>query len=151
MFGAIADDLGDYRPGLRAAIERGVLAPLQDVMLFKREIRYLSREKQLTTWDKPSYACLSSRIPYGQEITQAKLTMVDQAEAFLIQLGFKQVRVRHSDNTARIEVHPEEIVHMAQVAEMIVEKLRGIGYQYVTLDLQGYRTGSMNEVLSSIS
>lgn len=150
VFGAIADDLGDYRPGLQAAKERGVRAPMQDVMLYKREIRFLSRDLSLTTWDKPSFACLSSRIPYGQVITQQKLTMVDQAEAFLMQLGFRQVRVRHNENTARIEVIPDEIVHLAEVADMIVEKLKEIGYQYVTLDLQGYRTGSMNEVLSSV-
>lgn len=151
VFGAIADDLGDYRPGLRAAKERGVGAPMQDVMLYKREIRYLSREKGLSNWDKPSYACLSSRIPYGQVITQEKLTMVDRAEDFLMQLGFRQVRVRHNESTARIEVTPQEIVHLAEVSGMVLDRLREIGYQYVTLDLQGYRTGSMNEVLSSIS
>jgi uncharacterized protein len=148
VFGAIADDLGDFRPGLRAAREKGVLAPLQDVMLYKREIRYLSQQLGLRTWDKPSFACLSSRIPYGQEITPEKLAMVDQAELFLNQLGFRQVRVRHHEDTARIEVPADELIQVAQVAEMVVAKLKKIGYRYVTLDLQGYRSGSLNEVLT---
>lgn len=145
VFGAIADDLGDFRPGLRAATERGVIAPMQEVMLFKREIRFLSREMGLQTWDKPSFACLSSRIPYGEIITQEKLTMVDQAEEFLMQLGFRQVRVRHHEKTARIEVLQEELIHLTEVSSMVVEKLKQIGYVYVTLDLQGFRSGSMNE------
>ncbi|MFB5190639.1 ATP-dependent sacrificial sulfur transferase LarE [Alicyclobacillus fastidiosus] len=149
VFGAIADDLGDYRPGLQAAKERGVLAPLQDVMLYKREIRYLSKELGLATWDKPSLACLSSRIPYGELITQSKLSMVDQAEFFLSQLGFRQVRVRHHNDTARIEVPRQDIVDVAGVADLIATKLVQIGYRYVTLDLVGYRTGSLNEALAA--
>ncbi|WAH35240.1 ATP-dependent sacrificial sulfur transferase LarE [Alicyclobacillus dauci] len=151
VFGAIADDLGDHRPGLQAAKERGVLAPLQDVMLYKREIRYLSKELGLRTWDKPSLACLSSRIPYGEIITERKLNMVDQAEFFLTQLGLRQVRVRHHDSLARIEVPREHIVEVAQMADMITTKLVEIGYRYVALDLAGYRTGSLNEVLDGRS
>ncbi|GMA63833.1 ATP-dependent sacrificial sulfur transferase LarE [Alicyclobacillus fastidiosus] len=149
VFGAIADDFGDYRPGLQAAKDRGVIAPLQDVMLYKREIRYLSKELGLSTWDKPSLACLSSRIPYGELITQSKLSMVDQAEFFLSQLGFRQVRVRHHNDTARIEVPRQDIVNVASVAELVTTKLVQIGYRYVTLDLEGYRTGSLNEALEA--
>ncbi|MCF8565841.1 ATP-dependent sacrificial sulfur transferase LarE [Alicyclobacillus tolerans] len=147
VFGAIADDLGDYRPGLQAAKENGVRAPLQEVMLYKREIRYLSRELGVRTWDKPSFACLSSRIPYGQVITQEKLSMIDRAEAFLMDLGFRQVRVRHHEQTARIEVTPQEMSAIVETAGMVVEKFKEIGFKYVTLDLQGYRTGSLNETL----
>ncbi|KPV40915.1 ATP-dependent sacrificial sulfur transferase LarE [Alicyclobacillus ferrooxydans] len=147
-FGAIADDLGDYRPGLQAAKERGVIAPLQEVMLYKREIRYLSKDMGLSTWDKPSLACLSSRIPYGEFISQAKLSMIDQAEFFLSQLGFRQLRVRHHHDIARIEVPREDIVEVAKVADMIATKFAEIGYRYVTLDLAGYRTGSLNEALN---
>ncbi|MDQ0189514.1 ATP-dependent sacrificial sulfur transferase LarE [Alicyclobacillus cycloheptanicus] len=147
VFGAIADDLGDFRPGLQAAKEQGVHAPLQDVMLYKREIRHLSKALGLRTWDKPSMACLSSRIPYGERITVEKLSMVDQAEFFLQQLGFRQLRVRHHESTARIEVPPEQIVDVAKLADMITTKFQEIGYRYVTLDLQGYRTGSLNELL----
>ncbi|RIV20212.1 ATP-dependent sacrificial sulfur transferase LarE [Alicyclobacillaceae bacterium I2511] len=148
VFGAIADDLGDFRPGLKAATERGVRAPLQDVMLYKREIRYLSHQLGLSTWEKPSMACLSSRIPYGERITKEKLSMVDQAEFFLIQLGFRQVRVRHHGEIARIEVSAKEMAQLVEVAEMVVEKLKAIGYRYVTVDLQGYRSGSLNETLA---
>ena len=150
-FGAIADDLGDYRPGLQAAKERGVIAPLQDSMLYKREIRYLSKEMGLSTWDKPSLACLSSRIPDGEFISQAKLSMIEQAEFFLSQLGFRQLRVRHHNDTARIEVPREDIVEVAKVADMVTTKFVEIGYRYVTLDLVGYRSGSLNEVLNQKS
>lgn len=151
IFGAIADDLGDYRPGLQAAAEKGVYAPLQTVMLWKREIRTLSKRMGLPTWDKPSLACLSSRIPYGQKITKEKLSMVEQAEVFLYDLGFKQVRVRHHELIARIEVPFEQMAEVVAVSDLIVTKLRKIGYQYVSLDLQGYRTGSMNEVIGAVS
>ncbi|SFU51514.1 ATP-dependent sacrificial sulfur transferase LarE [Alicyclobacillus macrosporangiidus] len=149
VFGAIADDLGEFRPGLQAAKERGVLAPLQDVMLYKREIRFLSQKLGLRTWDKPSLACLSSRIQYGERITREKLSMVDQAELFLLQLGFRQVRVRHHGQIARIEVPPQELAQVVEVADLVVAKLKEIGYQYVTLDLQGYRSGSMNEAVTA--
>lgn len=148
-FGAIADDLGEHRPGLTAAHERGVRAPLLEAGLQKWEIRHLSREFGLRTWDKPSFACLSSRIPYGEMITAEKLSMIDRAEDFLIQLGFRQVRVRQHGNLARIEVSPRDLANVLAVAETVHAKLNEIGYAYVTLDLKGYRSGSMNEVLGA--
>lgn len=147
VFGAIADDLGEHRPGLQAAHERGVRAPLLEAGIKKSEIRHLSRKFGLKTWDKPSFACLSSRIPYGELITAQKLSMIDQAEDFLIQLGFRQVRVRQHDTLARIEVPASELAEALAVAETIHAKLKEIGYAYVTLDLKGYRSGSLNEVL----
>jgi uncharacterized protein len=114
----------------------------------KAEIRHLSRQFGLKTWDKPSFACLSSRIPYGELITQEKLTMIDQAEAFMMQLGFRQVRVRQHEKLARIEVAPSHLVEVVAVADTITAKLQEIGYTYVSLDLKGYRSGSLNEVLS---
>jgi pyridinium-3,5-biscarboxylic acid mononucleotide sulfurtransferase len=147
VFGAIADDLSDYRPGFKAAVEKGVRAPLQEAGLTKLEIRSLSYQLGLKTWDKPSFACLSSRIPYGEEITQEKLTMIDKAEQFLMDIGFRQVRVRQHGNLARIEVLPEEIQKLAGFNEMIVSKLKSIGYMYITIDMQGYRSGSLNETL----
>jgi uncharacterized protein len=148
IFGAIADDLGEHRPGLQAARERGVRAPLLEVGLKKSEIRYLSHKFGLKTWDKPSFACLSSRIPYGEVITLEKLSMIDQAEAFLMQLGFRQVRVRqHEGKLARIEVVPAQLLEVVAVADLVVQKLKEIGYTYVSIDLQGYRSGSLNEAL----
>lgn len=147
IFGAIADDLGEHRPGLQAAHDRGVRAPLLEVGIKKSEIRHMSRQFGLKTWDKPSFACLSSRIPYGEIITQVKLTMIDQAEAFLMQLGFRQVRVRQHEKLARIEVIPSELAEVVAVAETVTAKLQEIGYTYVSLDLKGYRSGSLNEVL----
>ncbi|GGJ02112.1 TIGR00268 family protein [Alicyclobacillus cellulosilyticus] len=147
VFGAIADDLGEHRPGLQAARERGVRAPLLEAGLKKAEIRHLSRQMGLRTWDKPSFACLSSRIPYGERITLEKLSIIEQAEAFLMQLGFRQVRVRQHDKLARIEVAPDKLMDVVAVAETITAKLKEIGYAYVSLDLQGYRSGSLNEVL----
>ena len=148
IFGAIADDLGEHRPGLTAAYERGVRAPMIEANLRKAEIRHLSRNMGLRTWDKPSFACLSSRIPYGELITQQKLSMIDQAESFIMQLGFRQVRVRQHEQLARIEVPPEQITELAAVATTVDAKLREIGYSYVSIDLRGYRSGSLNEVLS---
>lgn len=147
VFGAIADDLGEHRPGLQAAHEQGVRAPLLEAGIKKSEIRHLSRKFGLRTWDKPSFACLSSRIPYGEAITAEKLSMIDRAEDFLIQLGFRQVRVRQHDNLARIEVPASELADVLAVADTIQAKLKEIGYAYVTLDLKGYRSGSLNEVL----
>lgn len=148
VFGAIADDLGDHRPGLQAARDKGVRAPILEVGMTKAEIRHLSRQFGLATWDKPSFACLSSRIPYGERITAEKLSMIDQAESFLMQLGFRQVRVRQHDKLARIEVAPQVLPDVIAVAETIAVKLKEIGYTYVSLDLQGYRSGSLNEVLT---
>jgi uncharacterized protein len=147
VFGAIADDLGDHRPGLTAAHEKGVRAPILEAGITKAEIRHMSRQMGLSTWDKPSFACLSSRIPYGELITAQKLSMIDQAEDFLIQLGFRQVRVRQHEQLARIEVPADMLASVVAVAETIHEKLKSIGYAYVTMDLKGYRSGSLNEVL----
>ncbi|MHB1630134.1 MAG: ATP-dependent sacrificial sulfur transferase LarE, partial [Bacilli bacterium] len=151
VFGAIGDDAGEHRPGLQAARERGVVAPLLEAGLMKVEIRALSHQFGLQTWDKPSFACLSSRIPYGERITLEKLSMIDQAEAFLMQLGFRQVRVRQHDKLARIEVAPDHLPDIVAVAGPIAAKLKEIGYTYVSVDLQGYRSGSLNETLASQS
>ncbi|SIS94217.1 ATP-dependent sacrificial sulfur transferase LarE [Alicyclobacillus vulcanalis] len=148
VFGAIADDLGDYRPGLAAARKMGVRAPLLECGLTKREIRQLSYQLGLPTWDKPSFACLSSRIPYGERITPEKLQKIDHAESFLRDLGFQQVRARqHGDVMVRIEVPADQIAALVEVRELVVAKLKEIGYSYVSLDLEGYRSGSGNEVL----
>jgi len=148
--GSNHDDLGDWRPGMRAARELGIRSPLQEAELTKTEIRALSRELGLATWDKPSYACLASRFPYGERITPQELQRVDAAESFLRDLGFKQVRVRHHGPVARIEVAPEEIERLLDPAlrEHIDARLRELGYAYVTADLRGYRSGSMNEPLA---
>lgn len=147
--GSNRDDLGDFRPGLRAIAEQGVLSPLRAAGLTKQEIRGLSRKMGLPTWNKPSFACLSSRIPYGEDITPEKLAAVDAAETFLRSLGFGQVRVRHHGKIARIELPVNEMrrVFDDDLAGAIVEKLHSIGFTYVTLDLSGYRMGSMNAVL----
>ncbi len=143
------DDLSDHRPGRAAAEELGVRSPLQEVGLAKEEIRALSRRLGLLTWDKPAFACLSSRFPYGSAITREKLRAVDEAEEYLRALGFGQLRVRHHDDIARLELEPGEMERVLRVglASQIVEKLKSLGFNYVTLDLEGYRTGSMNEPL----
>jgi pyridinium-3,5-biscarboxylic acid mononucleotide sulfurtransferase len=147
--GANADDTGDYRPGMQAARELGVRSPLLEADLTKNDIRVLSKEMNLPTWNKPSFACLSSRVPYGQDITKEKLEMIDASEQFLLDLGFKQVRVRHHGELARIEVDPDEREKLfsLEIMDSIANRLKEIGFNYVTLDLKGYRTGSMNELL----
>ncbi|KJE29143.1 asparagine synthase family protein [Geobacillus kaustophilus] len=145
--GSNMDDLGEYRPGLQAARELGVRSPLQEAELYKSEIRILSKEMGLETWNKPSFACLSSRIPYGQKITKEKIEQLDQSEEFLLGLGFRQLRVRHHGEIARIEVLPEEMELVIKHRQEIHSKLKELGFLYVTLDLRGYRSGSMNEVL----
>ncbi len=149
LYGAIADDAADYRPGMQAAADRGLEAPLRDTGLTKEDVRALSRQWELPTWNEPSAACLSSRIPYGTQVTEEALLRVDRAEAYLKELGFRVVRVRHHEETARVEVSPEEIPRLVDsaVRPQVVQRLREIGYRYVTLDLQGYRTGSLNEGL----
>jgi len=144
-----ADDRGDYRPGRQAAREFGVRSPLDEVNLTKSEIRELSRRAGLPSWDEPASACLSSRIPYHHEVTDEKLRMIERAEQSLRTLGFRVFRVRHHDDMARIEIARDEM-HRALEPEMsvaIVRALKSAGYQYVGLDLQGYRTGSLNEGL----
>ncbi|MHB0913962.1 MAG: ATP-dependent sacrificial sulfur transferase LarE [Armatimonadota bacterium] len=147
LHGANADDLSDYRPGQRAACELGARAPLQEAGLTKAEIRALSKEMGLPTWDKPALACLSSRFPYGTRITTEALTRVDKAEALLRGLGFAQVRVRDYEETARLEVEPHELPRLVEHRAAVVAGLTALGYTYVTADLEGYRTGSMNAVL----
>jgi pyridinium-3,5-biscarboxylic acid mononucleotide sulfurtransferase len=145
--GSNVDDLGDYRPGARAADEMGVRRPLQEVGLTKTEIRAISKDLGLPTWNKPSLACLVSRIPYGTLITLEALASIDAAETFIRSLGIAQVRVRHHGQTARIEVAPGDMEVMMRETNRLrlVNQLRGLGYTYVTLDLAGYRTGSLNE------
>ena len=144
-----ADDRGDYRPGRQAAREFGVRSPLDEVDLGKLEIRELSRRAGLPTWDEPASACLSSRIPYFHEVTGEKLRTIERAEEALRALGFRVCRVRHHDELARIEVGRDELPRALDpdVATAIVDALKDIGYRYVTIDLQGYRTGSLNEGL----
>ncbi len=151
VYGAIADDVGDYRPGMVAAKKRGIQSPLIDVGMTKENVRELSRRWGLSTWGQPASACLSSRIPYGTPVTVEALSMVDRAEAFLKNLGFRLVRVRHHEEIARIEVPPEEMIHFFEdgTNEKVADQLKEIGYKYVTLDLQGYRSGSLNEVLQT--
>ena len=148
--GSNMDDAGDFRPGLRAIRELEIRSPLREAGLTKKEIRFLSREMGLPTWDKPSYACLASRFVYGETIDREKLEMVDRAEELLLGLGLKQMRVRIHGRMARIEALPEDIEGLAEekTRKVIAEGFKKIGFSYVTLDLQGYRTGSMNETLS---
>jgi pyridinium-3,5-biscarboxylic acid mononucleotide sulfurtransferase len=147
--GSNADDTGDYRPGMQAVRELGIKSPLLEAGLTKAEIRQFSKELGLPTWDKQAFACLASRFPYGHTITPEKLGMVDRAEQFLLDLGFRQVRVRHHEDLARIEVGPQEVGRFAdaELAAKVYAELKSIGFTYVALDLAGYRTGSMNDTL----
>jgi pyridinium-3,5-biscarboxylic acid mononucleotide sulfurtransferase len=144
-----ADDRGDYRPGRQAAREFGVRSPLDEVDLTKDEIRALSRRAGLPTWDEPASACLSSRIPYHHEVTDEKLRTIEQSEEALRALGFRLFRVRHHDDVARVEIARDEMPRALEpeIAAAIVRDLKAAGYRYVTLDLQGYRMGSLNEGL----
>ena len=144
-----ADDRGDYRPGRQAAREFGVRSPLDEVELTKSEIRELSRLAGLPTWDEPASACLSSRIPYQHEVTDEKLRAIEQAEDAVRALGFRVFRVRHHDEVARIEIARDEMPRALDpdVSAALVRALKALGYRYVSLDLQGYRTGSLNEGL----
>lgn len=148
--GSNIDDTGDYRPGMLALEELGISSPLRTAGLTKEDIRRYSREMGLPTWNKQAFACLASRFPYGQEITHEKLEMVDRAEQYLLDLGFRQVRVRHHGEIARIEVARDERKRFfdEDLLDKVQAKLKEVGFRYVTLDLQGYRTGSMNEGLS---
>ncbi|MBI2494632.1 MAG: TIGR00268 family protein, partial [Candidatus Rokubacteria bacterium] len=149
VYGANMDDLGDHRPGMKAAEERGVRAPLIEAELWKAEIRELSRRLGLPTWDKPSFACLSSRFQYGDRITPEKLRQVDAAEAFLRSLGFRQFRVRHHDRLARLEIPPEEMTRLWRDGRhaAIVRRFRELGYLFVAVDLAGFQSGSANLLL----
>jgi pyridinium-3,5-biscarboxylic acid mononucleotide sulfurtransferase len=145
--GSNIDDLDDYRPGAKAAGEFGIVSPLREAGMTKADIRFLSKEMTLPTWNKPAFACLSSRFPYGQKITKEKLLAVDRAEQFLLDAGFRQVRVRHHGDTARIEVSPEERFKFfeADLMDKVHDEFKKLGFTYTALDLRGYRTGSMNE------
>ena len=147
--GSNMDDNGDYRPGLQAIVELDIKSPLRHVELYKQEIRELSKELRLPTWDKASFACLASRFVYGETITEEKLNMVDRAEDLLRSKGFKQFRVRIHDMIARIEILPSEFEKIMQssIRQDIVQKFKEYGFKYVSLDLQGYRIGSMNETI----
>ncbi len=147
--GSNMDDIGDYRPGLRAISELSVKSPLRDAGLNKEDIRNIARELNIPTWNKPAYACLASRFVYGEEITEDKLRKIDKAEQFLIENGFLNERVRIHGNMARIEVPPADIPRLASegIRERVNEEFRKLGFSYVALDMQGYRTGSMNETL----
>jgi uncharacterized protein len=149
--GSNTDDDGDYRPGLTAVAELGVKSPLRYAQLSKAEIRQLSKEMGLPTWNKQSFACLSSRFPYGEEINPQRLGMIDKAEQFLLDMGFRQVRVRYHGNLARIETDTDGFALMlsTEKREKVHAALKEIGFTYVSLDLLGYRTGSMNETLIS--
>jgi uncharacterized protein len=154
--GCNLDDTGDFRPGRRAAANHGVRSPLLEVGLTKDDIRELSRERGLPTWDKPAMACLSSRIPYGTPVTVEALSSVEQAEQYLRSLGIRQLRVRHhvlpsGDTVARIETDDAGIDALLEKRHEISERLKALGYLYVTLDLAGYRTGSLNEALANKS
>lgn len=148
--GSNVDDLGDYRPGMRALEELGVRSPLKDAGFTKQDIRDKSREMNIPTWDKPAFACLASRIPYGTEITKEKLTTIDRAEQIMSDLGFRQFRVRMHDKIARIEVPAEDIVRAAapEIREKIVSEIGGLGFDYITLDLAGFKSGNMNKAIS---
>lgn len=145
--GSNADDVGDYRPGMKAAGEQQVRSPLREAGLKKAEIRELARWLNLPNWDKPSFACLSSRFPYGTHITKELLERLARCEAVLRELGFRQFRVRHHDTVARIEVENQDIARIVELRETIVQRFRQFGYTYVTVDLDGYRSGKMNDVL----
>jgi uncharacterized protein len=149
--GSTTDDLGDYRPGRAAAAEQDVRSPLVEVGMSKREVRELSRRAGLPTWDKPASPCLSSRIAYGTPVTIERLSVVDRGEALMRSFGFREFRVRHHDELVRLEIAPAELDRALrrEVIDELAQKFRDLGFRYVTLDLHGYRTGAMNEVLKS--
>jgi len=150
VFGVNVDDLDDFRPGNRAMRVHGVRSPLAEAGLTKNDIRELSRRAGLPTADQPASPCLASRIPYGLEVTEQRLRQIDQAETFLRSLGFVEFRVRHHDSIARIEIPPAQIARILAepVRSQVVERLKSLGFQFVTVDLQGFRSGSLNESLS---
>lgn len=151
--GSTTDDLGDYRPGRAAATERGVRSPLVEVGMTKREVRELSRRAGLPTWDKPASPCLSSRIAYGTPVTIARLSTVERGEEIMRELGFREFRVRHHDQLARLEIAPAELDKALDrtVVDELARRFRALGFRYVTLDLHGYRTGAMNETLKLVN
>lgn len=154
LYGPVVDDLGDFRPGMAASRERGARAPLVEAGLRKAEVRELSRRLGLPSWDKPAVACLSSRVAYGSEVTVEKLGQIEAGEALLRAEGFRELRVRHHGSIARIEVPESELARFTQDSERrqrIIGGLKSLGFTYVTLDLQGFRSGAMNEALPVVS
>lgn len=151
--GSTTDDLGDYRPGRAAAGERGVRSPLIEVGMSKNEVRELSRRAGLPTWDKPASPCLSSRIAYGTPVTIARLSTVERGEEIMRSLGFREFRVRHHDELVRLEIAPAELDHALRrdITDELAARFRALGFRYVTLDLHGYRTGAMNEILKQVN
>ncbi len=149
--GSNSDDVGDHRPGMQAARELGVRSPLMEVGMTKEDIRSLSQSFGLPTWDKPAQACLSSRFPYGDRITPGKIAQVEKAESGLRELGFRQLRVRHHGDVARIEVPKSDIARLVdeETARQVITCMKEAGFTYVTIDLEGFRSGSMNEVLNT--
>lgn len=149
--GSNLDDKGDYRPGMKALSEKGIRSPLQEAELTKAEIRHLSQMLNLPTWNKDALACLSSRFPYGENIDLEKLRMVDAIENYLFDIGFRNIRARHKKNILKIEVSPDQIMKFFNddVRTKVIDKARSIGYKYITIDLDGYRQGSLNEVLET--
>jgi uncharacterized protein len=147
--GSTTDDLGDYRPGRKAATQHAVRSPLIEVGMSKNEVRELSRRAGLPTWDKPASPCLSSRIAYGTAVTIERLSKVDRGEEILREFGFKEFRVRHHDTLVRLEIAPAELDRALdkEVIQQLAKRFRELGFKYVTLDLEGFRSGSMNEVL----
>jgi uncharacterized protein len=145
--GTNVSDMGEHRPGLIASTEEGIVHPFIESGITKQDIRDIARDYGISVWQKPSAACLSSRIPYGEEITEEKLRRIEEAEKFLADLGFCQVRVRLHGTCARIEVHKEEMGKILDIRPALVKKFRSIGIAYITLDLEGYRSGSMDEVI----
>lgn len=141
------DDLSEYRPGIKALEELEIISPLKDVKLTKEEIRALSKEMNLKSWNKPAFACLVSRIPYGIEITEKRLKTIERAEKYIMNLGISQVRVRYHDKIARIEINKNDIPLLLKHSDEINAELKKLGFTYITRDLEGYRTGSLNEVL----
>ncbi len=146
VYGATADDEGDHRPGHGSAVRRGVRFPLLEAGMGKSDIRAAARNLGLPNWNKPSFACLSSRIPHGTQVTVAALRQIEAAEQALKAIGFTQVRVRHHGDVARIEVEPSEIARLVNERDRVVEHLRAAGYKFVSVDLEGYSTGSLNRV-----
>jgi uncharacterized protein len=151
--GSTTDDLGDYRPGRTAAGEHGVRSPLVEVGMSKAEVRQLSRQAGLPTWDKPASPCLSSRIAYGTPVTIERLSTVDRGEEIMRAMGFREFRVRHHDDLVRLEIAPAELDRALEreVVDELAQRFRALGFRYVTLDLHGYRTGAMNEVIKAVT
>jgi uncharacterized protein len=149
VLGVNTDDLGDHRPGQRAAAERGARFPLVDAGFSKADVRLISRDMHLRTWDKPAAACLASRVPYGTPVTLGTLTSVAQAESALRSLGFRQLRVRHYGDLARIELDPADVDRAVAQREQVVAAVKQAGYRYVTLDLEGFRSGNLNQALGA--